>query len=233
MPPEAPDLDPAVTDGDDPITAALQAVEDQIASTPANIRNSPEFQALATRARADARRAGTALRNEQKARGEVESLRQAAEAERQAAVQAQLDSLGPEAIEAFNQLAEMSATDPVAAATMLAELMANAQSAPAGAAPAAPAAPPTEASVPAQAPPPMSAGAAGDVPLQTPENDGIAALRAQLDQDYASVVERNLNATTRNRVTMRDRAKGFIAYMASSYLGNEELARISRTREPK
>lgn len=229
MPPETTELEGA-PGTDDPVETAVAAVEAQIAGTPAEIRNSPEFQALANRARADARRAGTATRNANAARREVETMRQAAEAERFAAAEAQIGELPEDAVAAYQELAELGQSDPVAAATRFAEMMANAQSAPAAATEEAPTTPPTEATVPEQAPPPMLAGVSGSVPLSEPVNDGIAELRADLDRQYAEVVERNQSATTRNRVTMRERARGFIAYVASAYLGNEELARISAQR---
>lgn len=230
MPPETTELEGA--EGiEDPVEAAVAAVEATIAATPADIRNSPEFQALAAQSRANARKAGTATRNEQRARGEAERLRQAAEAERQAAIDAQIGALPESAVAAYQELAELGQSDPVAAAARFSEMLANAQSAPATEAGEAPTTPATEATVPDGAPPPMSAGADGNVPLSTPATDGIADLRADLDRQYAEVVAKNQDPVTRNRTTMRDRARGFIAYLASGYLGNEELARISRQRE--
>lgn len=218
MPPEDDGLSPA-GEAADPVAEAVAAVDAQLAQTPDNVRNTPEFKALEKQLRSSARALGSAKAAEAVARTEAETFRQAAEAERQAALDAQIGSLDPAAVAAYQELVDLGQTDPVAAARRLAELLTPAQSgeqpAPEPTAPAAP----EGGSVPApQAPPPLSGGADGNTPLtQQPETD-VAALTAQLDDRYASVVKRNNDPVDRNRVTMRDRAAGFIAYLGSAYL---------------
>jgi hypothetical protein len=202
--------------------AADAAIEAQLASTPENVRNSPEFQAVEKKLRTTARQLGRSQAAEARARTAAETARQTAEVERQAALEAQLvDILGADGIATYQEIADLGATDPVAAARRFAELMAKgAQSAGQGAPdPNAPPAPPAGgAPVPAQTPPPPSGGVDGNAPLITAQGEDIAALTATLDKQFNDVVERNQNTTTRNRVTMRERAGAMIGFLGSAYV---------------
>ena len=208
--------------GGDPVAEAVAAVDAQLDLTPEAIRATPEFRALETQLRASARREGSAKKAAGKARTEAETYRQAAEAQRAAALDAEISSLPEAAVAAYEELAELGQTDPVAAARRLAELLTSAQSAQAPAAgEAAPTAAPTEVPVSGgnpSVPPPMSAGADGNVPLNTPPGEDLDTKTARLDDRYAAVVARNQDPVTRNRVTMRERADGLISYLASAYI---------------
>lgn len=153
------------------------------------------------------------------ARGEAETYRQAAEAERQAALDAQIGALDPAVIAAYQELATLGETDPVAAARRLAEYLTTAQSGPAPDPETTdPAKPAGGGPVSNSTPPPLSGGVDGNQPLTQPAGEDIAELVKPLDERYAAVVARNQDPVTRNRVTMRDRAAGFIAYLGSAYL---------------
>jgi predicted pyridoxine 5'-phosphate oxidase superfamily flavin-nucleotide-binding protein len=204
----------------DPVAEAVAAVDTQLAQTPDNVRNTPEFRALEAQLRSSARAKGAAEKAAATARQEAETYRQAAEAQRQAALETQIASLDPVAVAAYTELAELGQSDPVAAARRLAELLSTAQSGQQPVPdPAAPPAPPEGGPVPAQtAPPPILGGVDGSAPLTQPQGEDIAALTKALDDRYAGIVERNQDLTQRNRVTGRDRAAGFIAYLGSAYL---------------
>lgn len=215
------DGDPDGEPGGDP-AGEPDAFAAALALTPEALRNTPEFRALEKAHRKTARQLGTANRQLSAVRTQAEADRQAAEAERQAALEAHIEAtLGEDGVAAFQELAELSQTDPVAAATRFAELMANAQSAP----PAANGGEPTdtdpsqEALVNASVPPPPGGGVDGSAPLQpAPRQDEIEALTRPLDERYAQTVERNLSPLTRNRVTMRERAAALIGYVESAYI---------------
>lgn len=188
------------------------------------VRQSPEYKALADQNRALARQAGSARRENEQLRQQAEADRAAAEAARQAAVEQQIiATLGEDGVAVWEDLANLSATDPVAAAKRLAEFaQARAQSA-ATTTPPPPAAPsPGEGNVPAPqsspTPPPargLDASASLAPSTSGPDYDEIAT---GLERSYAEQVERNQNFATRNRVTMRDRGRGFIAYLGAAYL---------------
>lgn len=219
--------DEAAAAAGDAITAALSQV-------PESVRNSPEFKALEKEHRKTVRKLGTATRAASAAREEAERVRLAAEAERQAALESQLnDELGEDGIAAFNELAELSTTDPVAAARRFKELMATAQSGASSEPPAAD--PPTDPEAPVTTPsnavPPPPGAVDGSAPLQPPNDaDDLEALTGPLDQRWATTVERNLTPATRNRVTMRERADALIGFLASSYLKTPEVAARLRLR---
>lgn len=213
MPPEDDGDSPA----DDPIAAAVAAVDAELAQTPANIRSAPEFKALEATLRSSARARGAAEVAARDARTEAETYRQAAEAQRQAALDAEISALPEAAVAAYQELATLGETDPVAAARRLAELL-SAQSVPAAGA-GDPPPDPKEGNVPAnQPPPPMGSGADGNAALATPKGEDIDEMIAGLDKRYADVVARNQDPVTRNRVTMKERASGMIAYLASAYV---------------
>lgn len=205
----------------DPVADAVAAVDAQLSQTPDAIRNTPEFRAVENKLRSTARELGRSRAAEVTARAAAETARQAAEAERQAALEAQLHGiLGDDGIAAYQEVADLGATDPVAAARRFAELMTKgAQNA--GQKPVDPPATPTApegAHVPAQTPPPPSGGVDANAPLMTAQGEDIAALTAQLDERYAAAVKRNQDPVTRNRVTMRERGDAMIAYLGSAYL---------------
>lgn len=215
MPPDEIDLAP------DASPAAPDLVGDAIAAlTPDAVHNSPEFKALAEQNRRLARQAGTNQRAADQARAAVEKARQAAEAQSQADLEGEIATiLGEEGIALYNEFADLSQTDPRAAARRLAEIMATRAQSSGPADPPAPAQPattPQEGTVPAQT---FPRGVDAGAPLAPgPAPDPTVALVTELDATYAAVVERNNNPATRNRVTMKERAAGMIAYVASAYI---------------
>ena len=193
--------------------------------TPEQIRATPEFRALAQQNRVLAREKGTVESALAAQREEAETARQAAEAQRTAALEQQLGSLlGPDGQAAYAELAELSQSDPMAAALRVAELMAKAQGQTPPAAPATAPASTTEGAgtVTANAaatPPPPSSGVDGGAPLgQASTGEDVDQIISDLQGRYAAVVERNQNLGTRNRVTMRDRASALISYLGAAYL---------------
>lgn len=131
--------------------------------------------------------------------------------------------LGDEAgVAAYQEIAELTASDPRAAAKRMAELIAQAR-VQNPAAPATPPAPPApaagEGTVPNQPPaPPRGVGA--DAPLGQPPRteDDHLTIAAELESTYQSVVNRVQDPQTRRRVTMKDRAGAFIGYVGAAVL---------------
>lgn len=228
MPDDPNGVSPA--DDDPTVAAAVAAVDAQLSQTPEAVKATPEFQALSQQLRQTARENGRLRAAEARIRQEAEQARLAAEAERQTALESQLaDILGQDGIATYQEIAELGATDPVAAARKFAELMGKGvQSAPVADVPPAPPPAPGEAIVPAQTPPPPPGGADANAPLLTAQGEDIAALTGQLDKRYTDVVERNQNPSTRNRVTMRDRADAMISYLGSAY-----VKALGGTRTPR
>lgn len=191
--------------------------------TPEHVRNTPEYRELARQNRILARKAGEAERQAATARQTAEQVAQAAEAERVAAQEQRVrEILGDDGVAMWDQFAELSTTDPVKAAELLAEFAkGKAQSQPPAAASPTPAAGGTQ--VPAQQPqqqPPASTGlsrSVGDAPLAGAPDDTAQVIEG-LEKRYQDVVERNQNASTRNRVTMKDRAGALISYVGAAYL---------------
>ncbi len=71
----------------------------------------------------------------------------------------------------------------------------------------------------APAPPPPSGGINGDAPLGAASTqEDLGQVISGLEGGYNGVVERVQDPLTRNRVTMRDRATGFINYLGAAYL---------------
>jgi hypothetical protein len=214
VPPEIldPEVDPTLET--DPAPAGASG-----ALSPDAVRNSPEYKELARQNRALARQAGTASAAEQRARSEAERVRAAAEAESEAALALELQtSLGEDGVAAFNEIAELSATDPRAAARKMAALIAEAraQNPAAGAATSGQPAPAPEGNVP---PAPTPRGMDAGAPLVPPATtDPDLATADALEARYAAVVARNTNPATRNRVTMKERAEGLISYLGASVL---------------
>lgn len=215
-------------DGDDAGAASTPA---STALTPDAIRNSPEYRALMKENRKLARQAGSANAAATAARTAAEEARLAAEAQQQAVVDAQITAaLGPEGVTFWQEFAELSATDPVAAAQRLAEFRAAgaaAQSAADGADPAdANPAAGEGTAMSASTPPPPAAGVEGGAPLGAAgrTQPTAADVAAGLEKTFTDMVERVQDPLTRNRVTMKDRASAMISYLGAAYVratGNE------------
>lgn len=205
--------------GDEPIGTTLP---------PDSIRNSPEYREVLRQNRALAREAGQAKARENEARAELERSRQAAEAERAAMVNRQVaDILGAEGVNAWNEIAELSATDPVEAAKRIAALAAaqaqSKQSEPP--APASETAKPTEEEVETKVPEQQQPAAAAasrsvtaDSPLTAPDQNDPQRIIEALEKQFQATAERNQNPATRNRVTMKERAGAMISYLGAAYL---------------
>lgn len=222
MPPE--DQDPNA-DGGDPVDAAIEAAAGatptSTALPPADVRNSPEFKALERENRKLARTNGQLTGQASAARTAAEEARIAAEATAQAALEAQItETLGEEGVAFWAEFSELSATDPVAAAKRLAEVLSSkavAQSAAGdGAAAAADANAGEGTTVPATTPPPPTNGVDGGASLGQPAEATPAEVAATLEKTYQDTVARVQDPLQRNRVTQRDRAAGFIAYLGAA-----------------
>lgn len=187
---------------------------------PEFVRNSPEYQELQRQLRAEARRRGSLEADLAKARAAEEQARQAAEASIAETREREIRSiLGDDGVAAWSRIAEQSATDPVAAARTLAELMRGAQ---ATAAPPA-STTPQEAIVPEQTPPPAvpepPSGLAAATPLGSPNAaDGDAETIAGLERQFTETVDRVQNPLTRNRVRSRDIGDAFASYVSAALM---------------
>lgn len=194
------------------------------------VRNSPEFRALQEQNRILARKAGTADAAIAAARAEAEGIRQAAEAERNAALAQTLRTkLGDDGLAFWNQLSEVSANDPVAAATLLAEWRTGGQTPVAAAqTPAAPVAQGQQQAAP-QAPAPMSSGLHADAPLGSsiPQESDEQTIEA-FDKRIHDLTERNYDPLTRNRVTTKERDEGIMAVFAKGVVGQIAARRGTR-----
>ena len=217
--------DPNSTDTDEtPEQDGAPASTPSLTLSPDAVRNSPEYRALARQAREDARARGRAEAEAARVRTEAAEQLQAAEAQRQQAIADQIEEvLGADGVDEFNDLAELSATDPVAAARKFQSLITRyAQSggnvgdldkAVSGDANAG------GTNVTDQAPPQVpNLRADGDVPLgQAPvQGDDWEGISKDAAQRYAAVVERNQDPLLRSRVTDRERAGGFMAWIEAS-----------------
>jgi len=195
------------------------------------VRNSPEFRALQEQNRILARKAGSADAAIAAARAEAESVRQAAEAERNAALAQTLRTkLGDDGLAFWNQLSEMSATDPLAAADLLAEWRTGGQT-PGAAAPKPPAPVPQEGQqqMTPQAPAPMPSGLHADSPLgsTTPQESDEETIAA-FDKKITDLTTRNYDPLTRNRVTTKERDEGIMAVFAKGVVGQIAARRGQR-----
>lgn len=221
MPDDETTQDGPPTDGDEAVDAAVATV---IPPSEA-VRNSPEFKVLERQNRELARQAGRAAREANEARAAAETARQAAEAQQQADLEQELmATLGEDGIAEYNEIVELTQSDPRAAARRMAQLVASSRAQSSGAPAEPPTTPATEpeggATVPPTTPPPPR-GVGADASLSQPprtEGDDYEAIAADLDRTYQGVVERVQNPETRARTTMKDRAQGFIAYVGSSVL---------------
>lgn len=201
------------------------------------VRNSPEYKALQRQLRESARNQGRIEAEAAAARAEAEGVRQAAEAQRQQALFEQLRTeLGEDGVAAFNEIAELSETDPVGAARKFREMAARfAQSDPSAAAIAAAAATGGTVPVPAQQQPATPApqpvpelGLSGDAPLGTPTiGTDWDAIVADASTRYAEIVARNQDPITRARVTDRERGEGFMSWLSAAYVkGMKQVGRL-------
>lgn len=204
-----------------PAPAAPAAIAGPADTTlaPDLVRNSPEFRALQEQNRILARKAGAADTAIAAARQEAEQIRQAAEAERNAALAQRLQAtLGDEGLAFWNQLSELSATDPEAAARALADWRTSGQTA------AAPATPPA-----AMAPQggqqrvepqgTLPTGLHADAPLGAngPQESNEQTIAA-FDQRIEEITKRNQDPMTRNRVTTKERDEGIMAVFAKGVI---------------
>lgn len=185
------------------------------------VRNSPEYKELARQNRLLARQAGSATREAETARGAAERARAAAEAESQADLERELmESLGEDGVAAYNEIAELSQTDPRAAARRMAALLKSRGQTPADVIAAATEQPAeTEEGNLAPAVPQPPRGVDAGAPLsQGVAVDPNVAIAADLEKTYSDVVARNQDPRLRTRVTMKDRANGLIAYLGAAYI---------------
>lgn len=188
---------------------------------PEFVRNSPEYQELQRQLRAEARRRGSLEADLAKARAAEEQSRQAAEATAAEAREREIRSIvGDDGLAAWNTIAEQSATDPIAAARTLAELMRGAQAT--AAPPPAPASPqeaPVTEQTPAPAVPPPPSGLAAATPLGSPSAaDSDAETIAGLERQFAETADRVQNPLTRNRVRQRDIGDAFASYVSAALM---------------
>jgi hypothetical protein len=201
----------------DAAAAAAEApILEAIAQASDTVRNSAEFKALEKAARKTAREAGRVARDAYISRNQAESDRQAAEALSRATQEDQIRTLlGDDGVVAWNEIADLSDTDPVAAAKRLQEFGLEMAKSLAAADPTGAATPPEGGTVPST--PPLPGGSVDpNAPLNPPATDEVDQLIAQLDKKYTDVVDRNQDPITRNRVTMRDRSDAFIAFLGSA-----------------
>lgn len=225
------ELNPAATgtaDDGAPAASAAPPAPAVLTLTPEQVRATPEYRAL----EAQHRRLGREKAQTEEAfstfRSDAETARQAAEAERQAALERQLrDQLGEDGVTVYQEIAELSQSDPVAAALRVAELVRTSK----GQTPAVPAAAAAAATTPAEGqqvnanaqaaavPPPPSSGVDGGAPLgQASTGEDIDQIVRDLETTYSETVKRNQDMRSRNRVTMRDRATALISFLGASYL---------------
>jgi hypothetical protein len=205
--------------------------------SPDAVRNSPEYKAIQRQLRTEARKNGRMEAELASVRTSSAEALQVAEAQRQQAIAEQLrDVLGEDGIDAFNEMAELSETDPVAAARKFRELATSfAQSGGDKAALEAAVAGNTEGAAPVtgqqQTPPPVPGNTlSGDAPLgqATTGTDWDAVIADSTDR-YAKIVERNQDPVTRARVTDRDRGEGFMAWLGAAYVkGMRTVGRLPR-----
>lgn len=210
-----PPGDEPIVEDQDPATGAPPAPPANLTLTPELVRATPEYRARDREARAAARREGTLQAEVTRLREENETQRAAAEA---AAGNAQLEQvralLGDDGVAVWES---MAGSEPVEAARQMAAWAASRVQSP-----------PPPATVPAvapgapaggtQVPNPPTGALGGNAPLGQPTTgDGWDGIVTQAQADYGSVVTRNQDPLTRNRVTEKDRAAGFMAFITGAY----------------
>jgi len=183
------------------------------------VRNSPEYRELQRQNRMLARQKGSMEAEVATYRQQAEQAREEAAAAEAAARENQIRAvLGDEGVAAWAEIAELSESDPIAAARKFAEIMGSKPTA------APPAAAPEEATVApeqttAPAPPAPPRGLDAAAPLsQTSTAEDYEATANRLEAEYQKVVEQVQNPLTRNRVRLRDQASAFISYVGAAYL---------------
>lgn len=206
-------------EGAPPPASAASVPPPAVSLPPDAIRNSPEYRQLMQQNRTLARQAGDSNAALAAARTEAEASRQAAEAQKMQAQSEQVRSiLGDEGVAVWQQFADLSQTDPVAAAKVLADWKVAQSRVPVGA-PAAGTPPAGATTMPAQgygAPPPISSGLLADSPLGSiPPQESDEAVIAALDTKFAEVAKRAQDPLTRNRVTDKERNEGIMAHFAA------------------
>lgn len=203
-----------------PIASQGKPPSPAIASlTPDAVRKSPEYQVQKEAARTAARAQGAAEAEANRLRTELETLRAAAEAQARESQLAGVRSvLGDQGEVLYNEIAELSNTDPVAAATKIRELGAMlAQNQP----PVVPGSgtqpPPAGGAHVPQAPFPPS-GVSASAPLGQPTTDNsydqIATEAEKRYQDVVAIVQGPLSG--RNRVTGKMRTGAIMDFLVSS-----------------
>lgn len=225
---EATESTTASTDAGSPAASAAPATPPVLILTADQARSTPEYRALEQAHRTLGREKATLETSFGEFRTEAENSRQAAEAQRREALERQLlDQLGADGVAVYQEIAELSQSDPVAAAGRLASLVRTAQ----GQTPPVPAATAATASTEGEAgtvtanaaasatPPPPSRGVDGGSPLgQASTGEDVNQIVSDLEKTYTDTVARNQDMRSRNRVTMRDRSKAMIAFLGASYL---------------
>lgn len=207
------------------------AAEPAALDAPEAVRNTPEYQAVLRQNRDLARKLGTEKKRAEEARLAAEQIRLAAEAEREAARAAQVrDVLGDDGLAAYSELADLTATDPLAGAKAFRELLDRAmqsgaatrqstatqvqQTATANATSEAHTVPETPA-----APPPPSSGIDVSAPLgAATSGEDFDTLVTDLESDVGKVIEQNQNPMARNRVTEAIRREALMKYLGAAYI---------------
>lgn len=215
---------PLTGDDDQDPTEGTPPSPGSLALTPELVRGTPEYKALQRERRSDARKIGNLEAQLSAARTEAENARTAAEASTVTTQREQIRTiLGDDGVTAWENIADLSSSNPVEAARQMRELglrLAQTQAAgsppPAGTPITPPAPPAGGTNVP---PPPSTQGSlGGNAPLGQPSPDsGWDGIIAGAQADFEEIVKRNQDPLTRNRVTMKDRAKGMMAYITGAY----------------
>jgi hypothetical protein len=200
------------------------------APSPADVRQSPEYLTLLEQNRQLAREAGSARAEAERARQAEVARAQAEEAARLEAQRAQVEAeLGAAGVALFNEMAALSATDPVAAARKAKELGAMFGNQPPATPPPAPAATPPAA--PAATPPPPSMGIDPSAPLGTPTGQDEYGPRIAANQaEFDATVTRQQGLQTRNQVSERDRSNGIMAFLLGAYTKAEQAGLVRPKR---
>lgn len=219
----APVPDDTTDEADDAIESGQPPSPATISLTADAVRNSPEYREQAKVARREARQRGTVDAENARLRAELEQVRTAAEATaRESQVEQIRGILGDEGVAAWDQIAELSTTDPVAAAREFAgfgQRMAQSRAAQAaadvGPATTPPAAPAGGTVPPAQLP---NSGVSASAPLGQPAVDNswdtIGAEAEARYQDVVKTVQGPVGG--RNRITGRIRQAAIMDYLVSS-----------------
>lgn len=181
------------------------------------VKNSPEYKELQKQMREMARENGTLRRNEATARAEAERQRIERETAEQEAMTNEIsDLLGADGLAAWDEFAQLSQTDPRAAARKWAELtgkMADARAEQQINAPEVPAVPPQQPTPQVPPPPRTLDGGAPLQPMAAPDPD--EQIIQQRTKEFQDLAERNLRES--NRVTDRERADGMMGYLEAAY----------------